>query len=73
MLGVEQDPVEAAIGNDFRADIAAQAAPQTDLQFARGKVVLESVALEFCCHGAYSFNLRMILSENRFPLFGIMR
>jgi hypothetical protein len=44
MFGVEQDPVEAAIGNDFGRDVAAQARPQADLQFAGGERVLEGVA-----------------------------
>ncbi len=45
MLGVEQDPVEAAVGNDLGGDVAAQARPQADLQFAGGEGVLEGVAL----------------------------
>ena len=44
MLGVEQDPVEAAVGNDLGGDVAAQAGPQPDLQFSGGECVLEGVA-----------------------------
>ena len=47
MFGVEQDPVEAGIGNDFGGDIAAQAGPQADLEFAFGERVLERVTFEF--------------------------
>jgi hypothetical protein len=45
MLGVEQQPVEAAVAHDVRRDVAAQAAPQADLQLAGGDGVLEGIAV----------------------------
>src|SRR6185437_11545131 len=47
VLGVEQDPVETAVRNDFRCNVAAQARPQADLKFALGERVFEVVALHF--------------------------
>ena len=47
MLGVEQDPVETGIADELGGDVAAQARPQADLQFAGGDRVLEGVVLEF--------------------------
>src|SRR5271170_4122332 len=46
MLGVEQQPVEAAVADDVRRNVAAQAAPQADLQLAGGDGVLEGIAGE---------------------------
>jgi hypothetical protein len=43
MLGVEQDPVEARVGDDLDADVAAHAAPKTDLQATLLDTLLEDV------------------------------
>src|SRR5689334_7589344 len=47
MLGVEQDPVEPAVGNDLSGDVAAQARPKPDLQPAFTQRALEWIRLEF--------------------------
>src|SRR5215217_1867299 len=45
MLHVEQNPVESALGNDLRHDVAAEAAPEANLQLSRLKGGFEGVAL----------------------------
>ena len=49
VLAVEQQPVEAAVGDDLGRDVAGQAAPESDLQPAFREGLLEGVALEL--HG----------------------
>jgi hypothetical protein len=49
MLGVEQQPVEAAVRDDLGGDAAAEAAPEADLQLPGGELVLEAIALELHC------------------------
>ena len=56
VLAVEQDPVEARIGDDLGGDVAAQAAPQADLQLAGGDRLLEAVAGEL--HGGLTRTAR---------------
>jgi hypothetical protein len=43
MFGIEKNPVKPAVGNHLGSNIAAQARPETDLQFSGGKRVLEGV------------------------------
>ena len=49
MLHIQQDPIEAAIGDDFRCDVAAKAAPEANLEFAGGDGVFEGVSVEIHC------------------------
>jgi hypothetical protein len=46
MLGVEQDPVEARVGDDLSAEIAAECTPEADLQLTPPECPLEFVASE---------------------------
>ncbi len=53
VLAVEEQPVEAGVAHDVCRDIAAQAAPQADLQLAGGDRMLEGVAGEI--HDAHLY------------------
>ena len=46
MLGVEEDPVEPAIGDGVGSDVATQATPQADLQTAFGECGFEWISDE---------------------------
>jgi hypothetical protein len=46
MLHIEQDPVEPAVSNDLRHDVAAEAAPEPDLHLASFKSGFERIALK---------------------------
>ena len=43
VLGVEQDPVESGVGEDFDHEMARQAVPQPDLQPAGLQRLLEGI------------------------------